>query len=64
MWCAARRARSCATTYLLTGAKHTLRAGDQELFHQIIIKYKSIYIIRFFAVSYRGYEFEFDQISL
>ena len=37
----ARRARSCATVYLLTGAQHTLRAGivrdDRELFHQIIV---------------------------
>ena len=38
--CGARRARSCATVYLLMGAQHTLRAGivrdDRELFHQII----------------------------
>jgi len=38
--CDARRARSCATAYILTGAQHTLRAGivrdDRELFHQII----------------------------
>ena len=38
--CDARRARSCATAYLLTGVQHTLRAGiardDRELFHQII----------------------------
>ena len=38
--CGARRARPCATAYLLTGAQHTLRAGivrvDRELFHQII----------------------------
>ena len=37
----ARRARSCATAYLLTGAQHNLRAGivcdDRELFHQIIV---------------------------
>ena len=35
--CGARRARSCATAYLLTSAQHTLRAGiirvDRELFH-------------------------------
>ena len=38
--CGARRACSCATVYLLTGAQHTLRArivrDDGELFHQII----------------------------
>ena len=39
--CGARRARSFATAYLLTGAQHTLRAwivrDDRELFHQIIV---------------------------
>ena len=39
--CGARRARSCATAYLLTGAQPTLRAGivcdDRELFLQIIV---------------------------
>ena len=38
--CGARRARSCAAAYLLTGAQRTLRTGiasiDRELFHQII----------------------------
>ena len=40
--CGARRERSCATAYLLTGAQDTLRTGidrdDRELFHQIIVK--------------------------
>ena len=39
--CGARRARSCATAYLLTGAQHTLRAGiirvDRELFYHITV---------------------------
>ena len=39
--CGARRARSCTTASLLTGAQHTLRAGivrdDRELFHQVIV---------------------------
>ena len=42
--CGARRARSCATAYQLTGAQHTLRAGivrdDRELFHQIIANFR------------------------
>ena len=41
--CDARRARSCAAAYILTGTQHTLRAGivrdDRELFHQIIVSY-------------------------
>ena len=44
--CGARRARSCATALLLTGAQHTLRAGivrdDRELFHQIITIYYEV----------------------
>ena len=39
--CGARRTRSCATAYLLTGAQHQLRAGivrvDRELFHEIMV---------------------------